>query len=267
MSSSLRIAFVAYRGNMRCGGQGVYLWFLARELARQGHRVDVWVGPPYPDPMPFAHSVNELRNHQYWGKWFSKDRRALIPSPRTRLLNPLEFYELGAMLQGDAFHLPFADATFDKVICSEVMEHVHDFTGAARELARVLRPGGLAAVTIPTATSEHLYLHVGDDYFESPGGHIRVFRPRELARGLARAGLATTGVGFAHALHTPYWLLRSVAGLTRADESALVRAYRRFLIRSTVSPAMTRLERALNYFCPKSVILYAEKRSTAARAA
>ena len=75
----LRIAFVAYRGNMRCGGQGVYLWFLARELARQGHRVDVWVGPPYPDPMPFARSVNELRNHQYWGKWFSKDRRALIP--------------------------------------------------------------------------------------------------------------------------------------------------------------------------------------------
>ena len=100
MSSPLRIAFVAYRGNMRCGGQGVYLWFLARELARQGHRVDVWVGPPYPDPMPFAHSVNRLRNHQYWGKWFSKDRRNLIPSPRTRLLDPLEFYELGASYLG-----------------------------------------------------------------------------------------------------------------------------------------------------------------------
>jgi len=171
------------------------------------------------------------------------------------------------MLQGDAFHLPFRDATFDKVICSEVMEHVHDFTGAARELARVLKPGGLAAVTIPTATSEHLYLHVGDDYFESPGGHIRVFRPRQLAQGLARAGLATTGVGFAHALHTPYWLLRSVAGLPRADESALVRAYRLFLINATVSPAMSKLERVLNYFCPKSLILYAEKRGAAARAA
>ena len=172
---------------------------------------------------------------------------------------------LAAFVQGNTFHLPFPDGCFDKVICSEVMEHVHDFTGAARELARVLRPGGLAAVTIPTATSEHLYLHLGDDYFESPGGHIRVFRPRQLAEGLARAGLATTGVGFAHALHTPYWMLRSIAGLPRADESALVRGYRKFLINATVSPAMARLERALNYFCPKSLILYAEKRGAGAQ--
>jgi SAM-dependent methyltransferase len=174
-----------------------------------------------------------------------------------------ELGRLGAMLQGDTFALPFRDATFDKVICSEVMEHVHDFTGAARELARVTRPGGLAAVTIPTATSEHLYLRVGDDYFESPGGHIRIFRPRELARGLARAGFATRGVGFAHALHTPYWVLRSVVGLPRADESRLVRAYRVFLIRATASPALTWLENALNYFCPKSVILYAERQGGA----
>lgn len=175
--------------------------------------------------------------------------------------------QLGALLQGDAFALPFADATFDKVICSEVMEHVHDFTAAARELARVIRPGGLAAITIPTATSEHLYLRVGDDYFESPGGHIRIFRPRQLALGLARAGFATTGVGFAHALHTPYWVLRSMAGLPRADESALVRAYRVFLIRATASRALTWLENALNYVCPKSVILYAERRPSARGAA
>ncbi len=174
-----------------------------------------------------------------------------------------ELGQLGGMIRGNTFELPFADATFDKVICSEVMEHVHDFAGAARELARVTKPGGLAAITIPTTTSEHLYLRVGDDYFESPGGHIRIFRPRQLAKGLAKAGFATTGVGFAHALHTPYWVLRSIAGLPNADESALVRAYRLFLIRATASPAMTWLENALNYFCPKSVILYAEKRAPA----
>lgn len=166
---------------------------------------------------------------------------------------------LAAMLQGDAFHLPFADATFDRVICAEVMEHVHDYRGAARELARVTKPGGRVAVTIPTATSEHLYLRLGDEYFESPGGHIRIFRPRELARGLASAGLATEGVGFAHALHTPYWALRSVAGLGKADASRLVRAYRLFLIRATTSPWLARVERCLDYVCPKSLILYARK--------
>ena len=184
--------------------------------------------------------------------------------PRAQAAGALALPRHGAGLparcsQGNTFHLPFPDASFDKVICSEVMEHVHDYRAAARELARVTRPGGRVAVTIPTATSEHLYLRVGDDYFESPGGHIRIFRPRELARGLAAAGLATTGVGFAHALHTPYWVLRSIAGLPRADESALVRAYR-----AVPDPrdgvARDRAPRArAQLLLPKSVILYAEK--------
>ena len=118
----------------------------------------------------------------------------------------------------------------------------------------------MVAITIPTATSEHLYLRTGDDYFESPGGHIRIFRPRQLSEGLAHAGLATIGVGFAHALHTPYWVLRSIAKLPVADESRLVRAYRLFLIRATGSPFLGWLEGILNFCFPKSLILYAEKR-------
>jgi ubiquinone/menaquinone biosynthesis C-methylase UbiE len=47
----------------------------------------------------------------------------------------------GAMVRGDALRLPFDDGSFDRVICSEVMEHVHDFHAAARELARVTRSG------------------------------------------------------------------------------------------------------------------------------
>ena len=117
------------------------------------------------------------------------------------------------MLQGDAFRLPFADASFDRVICAEVMEHVHDYRGAARELARVTRPGGRVAVTIPTATSEQLYLRLGDDYFESPGGHIRIFRPRDLARGAARRRASRPRASASPTrLHTPYWALRSVVG-------------------------------------------------------
>lgn len=100
MDRPLRICFVAYRGNMRCGGQGVYLWFLARELARAGHEVDVLVGPPYPDPMPFAQSVTHLPNQQCWAGWFARDRRALLPDPPLRALAPLAFYELAASRLG-----------------------------------------------------------------------------------------------------------------------------------------------------------------------
>jgi SAM-dependent methyltransferase len=171
-----------------------------------------------------------------------------------------ELGSVGAMNQGDAFHLPYADCTFDRIICSEVMEHVHDYKGAAQELARVTRPGGRLAITIPTATSENLYLRLGDDYFESPGGHIRIFRPRQLAEGLASAGLATVGVGFAHGFHTPYWVLRSIMNLPDADESRLVQLYRKFLIHITGSALMDWIEKSiLDYICPKSLILYAEK--------
>ncbi|UCE87459.1 MAG: hypothetical protein JSU66_07035, partial [Deltaproteobacteria bacterium] len=97
----LRLCFVSYRGNMQCGGQGIYLWFLARELAGLGHRIDVLVGPPYPDPMPFAHEVVELTNHQFWGKWFSGDRAQMFPADAPlRVFEPLSFYELGASKLG-----------------------------------------------------------------------------------------------------------------------------------------------------------------------
>jgi glycosyltransferase involved in cell wall biosynthesis len=97
----LRICFVAYRGNMHCGGQGVYLWFLARELARLGHDVDVFVGPPHPDPMPFARSVTLVPGEQFWGKWFIGDRWKFLPRPGAlRIFEPLNFYELAASYLG-----------------------------------------------------------------------------------------------------------------------------------------------------------------------
>ncbi len=44
-----RIAFLVYRGNPRCGGQGVYTRHLTRELVALGHSVEVFAGPPWPE--------------------------------------------------------------------------------------------------------------------------------------------------------------------------------------------------------------------------
>jgi glycosyltransferase involved in cell wall biosynthesis len=46
---SLRIAWLVYRGNPHCGGQGVYTRYMARELTDLGHDVTVFAGPPYPE--------------------------------------------------------------------------------------------------------------------------------------------------------------------------------------------------------------------------
>ena len=167
----------------------------------------------------------------------------------------------GGVLRGDVFHLPFPDAAFDRVICSEVMEHVHDYRAAARELARVLRPGGTLGVTIPTAITEWLYLAATRRYFESPGGHIRVFRPRDLAQALAHAGLRVDGVGFAHAFHSPYWAVRALVGLDD-ERAAPTRAFRAFLVRAAFSRTWSRIEHMFDWVWPKSLVLYGTRVAT-----
>ena len=183
--------------------------------------------------------------------------RAGIHERRGRATDKLH----GGVLQGDVFHLPFPDGCFDRVICSEVMEHVHDYGAAARELVRVLRPGGTIGVTIPTAITEWLYLGATRRYFESPGGHIRVFKPRDLAKALSRAGVTVDGVGFAHSFHSPYWLVRALIGLDD-ERSAPTRAFRAFLVRAAFSRTWSRIERWFDFVWPKSLVLYGTRVAT-----
>jgi ubiquinone/menaquinone biosynthesis C-methylase UbiE len=53
--------------------------------------------------------------------------------------------------------LPFPDAAFDRLIASEVLEHVEDDRAMLAELHRVLAPGGIAAVTVPNARFPFAY--------------------------------------------------------------------------------------------------------------
>jgi SAM-dependent methyltransferase len=54
-----------------------------------------------------------------------------------------------AVVAADVGHLPFADETFDKILLSEVLEHLPDDLGALLEVGRVLKRGGVVAVTVP----------------------------------------------------------------------------------------------------------------------
>lgn len=52
-------------------------------------------------------------------------------------------------IQGDAARLPFADGSFDALLCIDAMEHFPDLDGAAREFRRVLKPGGYWFLSAP----------------------------------------------------------------------------------------------------------------------
>src|SRR5438067_3251045 len=68
---------------------------------------------------------------------------------------------LNNVRQGDIHALPFADASFDAVICSSVLYHewVIDFEGAVREMHRVLRPSGVLLINV----AAFLFLHRAHD--------------------------------------------------------------------------------------------------------
>jgi SAM-dependent methyltransferase len=169
---------------------------------------------------------------------------------------------LGATTQGDATRLPFADDTFDRIIASEVMEHIPDDGAALAELTRVLRPGGTMAITVPAWLPEKICWALSDAYHApiAEGGHVRIYTESGLRTKMRSAGLEPGAVGHAHALHSPYWWLRCAVGPTN-DDHPLVKAYRRLLVWDIEkAPAVTRVsERILNPLLGKSVVLYARK--------
>ena len=156
----LRICFVAYRGNMQCGGQGIYLWFLARELARLGHRVDVLVGPPWPDAMPFAGAVERIPNEMFWGKWFLRDWKNLLPRPQPlRVFEPLNFYEFAAARMGFlpepfAFSVRAFRAVAARLRAGARYDVVHDVQSLGYGLL------GIRALGLPVVTTVHHPLSV-----------------------------------------------------------------------------------------------------------
>ena len=171
---------------------------------------------------------------------------------------------MAAPVQGNALGLPFDDDSFDRVIASEVLEHIDDDEAAFAELARVLRPGGRLAVTIPSWLPETVCWKLSSDYHAPavPGGHVRIYRLRDVRRRLAAAGLQPGRWHRAHALHSPYWWLRCAVGPNRGvGENRLVHAYNRVLEWDIVKrPFVTSAaERLLNPLLGKSLVVYADK--------
>jgi len=87
----VRIALLTYRGNMFCGGQGIYAAYLAREWKRAGHDVHVFAGPPFPE-LEDGIPLHEIPNDNVFGQ---TTREALDRSAPFSMLKPMSLWELG----------------------------------------------------------------------------------------------------------------------------------------------------------------------------
>ena len=140
-----------------------------------------------------------------------------------------------------------------------MLEHIPDDAGALVELRRVLRPGGILAVTVPSWLPEKINWMLSDEYHApaAVGGHLRIYSATELKAKLRAAGFDVAGSHHAHALHSPYWWLKCAVGVDN-DGHPLVRRYRQFLEWDIIrQPRSTRLaDRVLSPVLGKSLVLY-----------
>lgn len=174
--------------------------------------------------------------------------------------NELPGDQPAGVVQADALCLPFDAGSFDRIIASEVLEHIPQDLTAMAELSRVLRPGGTMAVTVPRCGPEIINWILSDEYHNVPGGHVRIYRRTTLSARLESTGLVPISSHHAHGLHAPYWWLRCLVGPTN-DTNPLVETYHRLLVWDIVrSPRSTRLaDRILSPIIGKSFVLYLRK--------
>ena len=160
----------------------------------------------------------------------------------------------------NGMRLPFADNSIDAIICSEVLEHVPNYTTILGEITRILKPGGTLGVSVPRAWPERICWLLSKAYHQVEGGHIRIFSARALRNTIQSYGFEQTAHYYAHALHSPYWWLRCL--FWRWGEKAWpCQLYHKLLVWDLMQkPWLTQtLEKIFNPIMGKSVVWHFKK--------
>ncbi len=156
--------------------------------------------------------------------------------------------------------LPFKDSTFDRIVCSEVLEHVPNDGQAITEIVRVLKDHGVLAVSVPSYLPESICWKLSHEYHNTPGGHIRIYKSKELRSKLIENNLKIYAMRRKHSLHSFYWISRCLFGSSK-DNAFFPSLVHKFLVwdLKTRTRPVRMLDDLLNTFFAKSVVFYARK--------
>jgi ubiquinone/menaquinone biosynthesis C-methylase UbiE len=162
--------------------------------------------------------------------------------------------------EADIVSIPLLDSSLDAVICSEVLEHVNSPQESIKELIRVLKPGGVLALSVPRYLPELICWKLSKEYSKTPGGHVRIFKHQQLKKLGINNGLEYQSFHWAHGLHSPYWWLQCLFWKTK-ETSHILNLYHKLLVWDLMKkPLLTKIfEAILQPLIGKSLVMYFKK--------
>jgi ubiquinone/menaquinone biosynthesis C-methylase UbiE len=167
---------------------------------------------------------------------------------------------------GDAHNLPFKDDAFDRSLCTEVFEHIPDDRRGIAEFERVTKAGAEVAVSVPNYWPETVFWTLSWDYWHTPGGHVRRYRPGEMWHMLEEQNMDVYFQRNRHSFQAIYWFMRCTFGKDNEDFLP-VRMFFKFINwhHNRRIKILEYVEATANLVIGKDMILYGRKRGGAAR--
>ncbi len=161
-------------------------------------------------------------------------------------------------ITGDIREMDVPDNSQDLVVCSEVLEHVPNFEAVLEECYRILKPGSVMLVSVPSYFPESLCWKYSKKYMQTPGGHIRIFKKNFLKERFKALNLKLFKHHREHALHSIYWIIRARNNM---EENNFLKSFHNLLVRQMFGQAKFSfaLEKLLNPFFGKSECFYLRK--------
>ena len=164
-------------------------------------------------------------------------------------------------LSGSAYSLPFSDDSFDLVVCSEVLEHLHDYKDAIKEINRVLKPGGQFLASVPAEFPEKICWFLSEAYQNQPGGHLRIFKKNKLIKEVAEHNFSFESSQRFHSIHSAYWWLRCLFWKSQ-ESNIIIKGYKKILERHILKKPffLDLIDKIFNPILGKSIAFYFVKK-------